>query len=439
MLINFTNLLKKYNLNIKGIVHVGAHYGEEIQEYVNNGIQTITVFEPLSNNFDILAERLQNVNADIEGYQVALGSKKSTATMYLSSNQGESSSILKPKEHLEHHPDVTFDGTEEVEVELLDSYNLRGANFMNVDVQGYELEVFKGASETLKNIDYIYCEVNRGELYEGNPLVEDLDKYLAEYKFERVETHWPNDEYKWGDAFYIKNKKRESVGVVKYFDDIIEKVKSYNDNHLYEKPTKLCEIFTSYGSDKGDNHNYSTFYDHVFSSLKDENINLFELGLSIHNGDIALAPGCSLLGFRDYFSKSELYGADIDPNSLIHDYRRIKTYLVDQTNPHMIEDLWYHPDLYEVEFDIMIEDGLHTFEANKIFFENSIHKLKNGGIYIIEDIKNDEIPQFRQWMSTLVGYQYLELMALQHPLRIHGAQVGTDDDILDNRLMVLVK
>lgn len=426
-------------MNIKGIVHVGAHYGEEIQEYVNNGIQKITVFEPLSKNFDVLSQRLQNVNADINGHQVALGSKKGTATMYLSSNQGESSSILKPKEHLEHHPDVTFDGTEEVEVELLDSYNLRGANFMNVDVQGYELEVFKGASETLKNIDYIYCEVNRGELYEGNPLVEDLDDYLAEYKFERVETYWPSDEYKWGDALYIKNKKRESVGVVKYFDDIIEKVKSYNDDHLYEKPTKLCEIFTSYGSDKGDNHNYSTFYDHVFSSVKDENINLFELGLSIHNGDIALAPGCSLLGFRDYFSKAELYGADIDPNSLIHDYQRIKTYLVDQTNPHMIEDLWYHPDLYEVEFDIMIEDGLHTFEANKIFFENSIHKLKNGGIYIIEDIKNDEIPQFRQWMSTLVGYQYLELMALQHPLRIHGAQVGTDDDILDNRLMVLVK
>ena len=48
MLINFTNLRKKYNMNIKGIIHVGAHYGEEIQEYVDNGIQKITVFEPLS-------------------------------------------------------------------------------------------------------------------------------------------------------------------------------------------------------------------------------------------------------------------------------------------------------------------------------------------------------------------------------------------------------
>lgn len=426
-------------MNIEGIVHIGAHYGEEIQEYVNNGIQNITLFEPLSNNFDVLAERLRNINADIQGHQVALGSKKGNATMYLSSNQGESSSILKPKEHLKHHPDITFDGIEEVEVDILDNYELHECNFMNIDVQGYELEVFKGATETLKNIDYIYCEVNRGEMYEGNPMVEELDEFLNEYGFERVETYWPETWYKWGDALYIKCKKRKSEQVINYFGDIIEKVKSYNDDRLYEKPTKLCEIFTSYGSDKGDNHNYSTFYNHVFSSIKDKDINLFELGLSIHNGDIALAPGSSLLGFKDYFSKAELYGADIDLKSLIRGHPRIKTYFVDQTDPDLIEDLWNHLDLYDTEFDIIIEDGLHTFDANKVFFENSIHKLKHGGIYIIEDIKNNEIPQFKEWMSTLVGYEYLELLALQHPLRIHGAQVGSDDDILDNRIMVLVK
>ena len=168
-------------MDIKGIVHIGAHYGEEIQEYVNNGIQNITLFEPLSNNFDVLAERLQKINANIQGHQVALGSKKGNATMYLSSNQGESSSILKPKEHLEQHPDITFNDTEEVEVDLLDNYEVHEANFINIDVQGYELEVFKGAVKTLKVIDYIYCEVNRGEMYEGNPLIEDLDEFLGEY------------------------------------------------------------------------------------------------------------------------------------------------------------------------------------------------------------------------------------------------------------------
>lgn len=207
MLISFTNLQTKYNMDIKGIVHIGAHYGEEIQEYVDNGIQKITVFEPLSKNFDILFERLKDVNADISGHQVALGSKKGSATMYLSSNEAQSSSILKPKEHLEHHPDVSFDGTEEVEVDTLDNYDIGDANFINVDVQGYELEVFKGGKKTLNSIDYIYCEVNRGEMYEGNPMVEELDTFLGDYGFERVETHWPETWYKWGDALYIKTEK----------------------------------------------------------------------------------------------------------------------------------------------------------------------------------------------------------------------------------------
>jgi FkbM family methyltransferase len=193
-------------MDIKGIVHIGAHYGEEIPEYVNAGIQNITVFEPLSNNFNILEERLQNINADIQGYQVALGNEKSISTMYLSSNEAQSSSILKPKEHLVHHPDVTFNGIEEVEVDLLDNFDIRGANFINIDVQGYELEVFKGGKKTLEQIDYVYCEVNRGEMYEGNPMIEDLDEYLSQYGFERVETYWPEIWYKWGDALYIKNR-----------------------------------------------------------------------------------------------------------------------------------------------------------------------------------------------------------------------------------------
>jgi len=207
MLINFTSLYNKYEMDIKGIVHIGAHYGEEIQEYVENGIQKITVFEPLSKNFDILSQRMQEVNADIQGYQVALGSEKGTATMHLSSNEAQSSSILKPKQHLELHPDVFFEGTEDVEVSLLDEYDVGDANFINIDVQGYELEVFKGSTETLKQIDYIYCEVNRDEVYEGAPMVEELDEFLGEYGFDRVETKWPETYYTWGDALYIKKEK----------------------------------------------------------------------------------------------------------------------------------------------------------------------------------------------------------------------------------------
>ena len=107
---------------------------------------------------------------------------------------------------MELHPDVSFEGTEDVEVDILDNYDIGNCNMINIDVQGYELEVFKGAKKTLKKIDYIYCEVNRDEVYEGNAMVGELDEFLGEYGFERVETKWPESYYTWGDALYIKKK-----------------------------------------------------------------------------------------------------------------------------------------------------------------------------------------------------------------------------------------
>jgi FkbM family methyltransferase len=202
MLLSFTQLRKKYSMDIKGIIHVGAHYGEEIEEYVNNGIQEIILFEPLGECFEILQRKIFDLNANIAGYQVALGSSPGTAEMYISDNQMQSSSILKPKVHLTHHPHVKFNGTEEVEVDMLDNFDTKDYNFLNMDVQGYELEVLKGGTETLKHVDYVYCEVNRDELYEGNAYIRDIDDFLSKYDMIRVETNWEGD--LWGDALYIK-------------------------------------------------------------------------------------------------------------------------------------------------------------------------------------------------------------------------------------------
>lgn len=202
MLLSFTGLRKKYKMDVKGIIHIGGHYGEEIAEYVRNGIQEIVIFEPLSDSFDILCENIQDLNANIIAHQVALGPEETTATMYVSDNQKQSSSLLKPKVHITHHPHVKFPETEEVEVKVLDDFDYTKYNFINMDVQGYELEVLKGATETLKHVDYVYCEVNRDEVYEGNAYVEELDEFLSAYNMERVETSWEGQI--WGDALYIK-------------------------------------------------------------------------------------------------------------------------------------------------------------------------------------------------------------------------------------------
>ena len=191
-------------MDIKGIIHIGGHYGEELQDYIDNGIQNIMVFEPLSHNFKVLSEKAAELNANIEGYKVALGSEKGSASMYVSDNEQQSSSILEPAIHLTHHPHVKFPTTEDVEVDLLDEYDCKDYNFINMDVQGYELEVLKGATETLKQIKYVYCEVNRAEVYKDNALVEEIDDFLGKYGMVRKQTDWAGDI--WGDALYIKEK-----------------------------------------------------------------------------------------------------------------------------------------------------------------------------------------------------------------------------------------
>jgi FkbM family methyltransferase len=205
MIIQIGDIIKKYDMKISGVIHVGAHYGEEVPDYVNLGIQDIILFEPLNENFEILEKNVSNLNANIQGYQVALGNENKKVLMNLSSNNLESSSILKPKLHLKLYPNIIFDKTEEVEIQRLDDYDCEKCNFLNMDTQGYELEVLRGAKHTLKHIDYVYCEVNRNEIYEGNAYIEDVDRYLLNYNMKRIETSWWYD-HDWGDALYVKEK-----------------------------------------------------------------------------------------------------------------------------------------------------------------------------------------------------------------------------------------
>lgn len=206
MLLDFLNLIKKYNLNINGIIHIGAHHGQEYALYEKQNIKNILFFEPLKNNFNKLQENL--IYKDVILVNKALGSDNKKIVMNVeTSNNSQSCSILKPKIHLQQYPNIVFDKTEEVEMITLDSYftdnNIKKYNFINIDVQGYELEVFKGSKDTLNFIDYIICEVNRAELYENCANIYELDQYLNSYRFKRVETSWNG--ITWGDAFYVKS------------------------------------------------------------------------------------------------------------------------------------------------------------------------------------------------------------------------------------------
>lgn len=76
---------------------------------------------------------------------------------------------------------------------------------MNVDTQGYELEVLKGSVELLNNIDIINIEVNRDELYKNCPMYTDIDEFLKPYGFVRKLLEWWDGTAPWGDALYVKD------------------------------------------------------------------------------------------------------------------------------------------------------------------------------------------------------------------------------------------
>lgn len=201
-------LMDRFNPKVKGIVHIGAHTGEEYPEYVGYGIENQLWFEPQPEPFEKLKARVNgNKNCIIEN--MAVGNTVGPIQMHVSDKHDASSSILKPKFHIAQYPDITFNREILVQQVTLDYYmechNLYGLyNLMNIDVQGYELQVFSGSVCTLREIDYILTEVNCAELYEECALIDDVDCFLRIYSFERVYLEWKEDT--WGNAIYAKHR-----------------------------------------------------------------------------------------------------------------------------------------------------------------------------------------------------------------------------------------
>lgn len=201
MLLDLKQISKNLVKSITGVLHVGAHYGEENQIYNDLEIKNRIFFEPLVSNFRVLKNHVGNWPC----YNFALGDENTHADMFVeSANKGQSSSLLSPALHLQQYPHIQFNTKERVEVKRLDDvdFDRSAFNLINIDVQGYELKVFKGAENTLSHIDYIISEVNRDEVYQDCTKVWELDEFLGNFGFKRSITTW--DGVTWGDAFYEK-------------------------------------------------------------------------------------------------------------------------------------------------------------------------------------------------------------------------------------------
>ena len=194
---------------------------------------------------------------------------------------------------------------------------------------------------------------------------------------------------------------------------------------LSKKPTtELCEIMFKHKSDKSSllkHHNYSLFYDEIFSSLRDKELNILEIGIgsidptissNMCGGELGkiYRPGASIRGWLEYFPKANIYCCDIDRKVLDLNEERVKTFYMDQTSENSIDEA-LEGILKDVSFDIIIDDGLHWFPTNCNVMHKLLRKMNKNGYYIIEDIVHHQFNYLYLDVSSLTNksYQYVRI------------------------------
>jgi FkbM family methyltransferase len=193
--------IKTYIKDIRGVIHIGAHKGEEYNIYKDNNIHPIIWIEANPEYYKILQKNSSPEDTVIIS---AVGNKDCEINFNVSNN-GESSSILEMGTHLNLHPGIYYTHSITISMNrmstLIDKYkiNMDNYNLLNLDIQGYELEAIKSFDSNISKFNYIYSEINTEYVYKNCALINELDDYLRQYKFKRIFTKMWN---KWGDAIY---------------------------------------------------------------------------------------------------------------------------------------------------------------------------------------------------------------------------------------------
>ena len=146
----------------------------------------------------------------------------------------------------------------------------------------------------------------------------------------------------------------------------------------------LVQIYKKFSApegsgDKGTAHSYiENYYHYKFDQIRLNKLNILEIGVS---------TGLSLEMWSEYFPNSNIIGVELDNINYKPSNQRIKLIIGDGTNAKTYKNI--------ENLDIIIDDGSHIFTDQIFTYAILFYKLKNGGIYIIEDVKNiDDVSAF---------------------------------------------
>ena len=181
---------RHYIPEVNTILDVGANQGQFALSaksfYPGAGIHS---FEPLPEVFHVLQQNTRKEGA-INTYNFALGSTSGYLEFFQNDYSHASSALhvsslqqkMLPQTAAEHQIRVPVKRMDE----LLNNIPLTPPVLLKLDVQGFEMEVLKGAKICLEKIDYLLFETSFVPMYEGEPLFDEMHNFVKELGFEFI-------------------------------------------------------------------------------------------------------------------------------------------------------------------------------------------------------------------------------------------------------------
>ena len=184
------SLREKIILNSEGVLHLGAHEGQEAAYYFKLGVKVIWI-EALPEKHKILLHNISKFSNQ-KSILALLGSKKGLIKFNVSSNDGQSSSIYNfgndiqfKNLNMENHKMLTMKRLDS----LLSEKAIVKYTHWVVDVQGAELEVLKGAGKLLDYCYSLQVEVTSRDLYRGGANAQEVINFLLLRGFINIQEH----------------------------------------------------------------------------------------------------------------------------------------------------------------------------------------------------------------------------------------------------------
>ena len=171
---------------------IGAHTGEATEKYRNWFPKAeFHLFEADPEVAAMCSERTKRWK-NVQLHSFACGAENTLAAFYPTTHQqstsgsiyaGASGSLLKPTGIQEHFPDIKFREKIDVPVKRLDDWmhdhSVPAPKFIHMDVQGAELLVLRGLGSEINQVEAIWLEVERKELYENQALESDVMQFFV--------------------------------------------------------------------------------------------------------------------------------------------------------------------------------------------------------------------------------------------------------------------